>query len=338
MDVQKLESLPPPPGVIGALRAGFDVVASHVVLILMPLLIDILLWLGPRLSVAEILGPAYRAAFEQARFSLASTEDASRLVQMQSLFNETLEHFNLVSLITRLQMFPVGISSLMAKVMPVQSPLGEQNIFSISSGWWMLIYMFLLVVIGWVAGGLYFRWVSGIVLGEREESISPVRAIVQTLLLSIIWVVMLVGISIPLMIVLTVLMMISPALASGAAFIMLVFSFWLIVPLYFTPHGIFIRKQNAFSSIYTSLRMARFTLPTSAMFVFSVFILSTGLNYLWSVPASDSWMLVIGIAGHAFITTALLAASFVYYRDMNVWLQSVFENLKKKNNAPARQM
>lgn len=338
MNVQKLESLPPPPGVIGALRAGFDVVAGHVALILMPLLVDVFLWLGPRLSAAKLLAPIYRTAFEQTRFGLGSPEDASRLAQVQHLFNETLEHFNLVSLITRLQMFPIGVSSLMAKIMPVESPLGEQRIVSISSGWLLLAYMFLLVVIGWVAGGLYFHWVSRSVLGESEASISPLRAILQTLLLSVVWVFMLIGISIPVMIVLTVLMLFSTALASGAAFLMLVFSFWLIVPLYFTPHGIFIRKQNAFSSIYTSLRMARFTLPTSAMFVFSVFILSTGLNYLWSVPSSDSWMLAIGIAGHAFITTALLAASFVYYRDMNAWLQLVFENLKQKNNAPARQI
>ena len=338
MDVQKLESLPPPPGVIGALRAGFDVVASHVALIVIPLLVDVFLWLGPRLSVEKVLGPAYRDAFEQARTGWASTEDANRLAQLQPLFNELLEHFNLVSLVTRLQTFPIGISSLMAKLMPVDSPLGEQNIVSVSSGWILLAYMFLLVGIGWVAGGLYFRWVSGTVLGEQEAGISPLRAILQTFLLSVIWVVMLIAISIPLMILLTVLMLISPAVASAAAFLMLVFSFWLIVPLYFTPHGIFIRKQNAFSSIYTSLRMARFTLPTSAMFVFSVFLLSTGLNYLWSVPPSDSWMLGIGIAGHAFITTALLAASFVYYRDMNAWLQIVFENLKQKNNAPARQV
>jgi hypothetical protein len=338
MEVRKLESLPPPPGVIGALRAGFDVVASHVMLIVMPLLVDVFLWLGPRLSVETLLGPMYKLAFEQARIGLATQQDANRLTQIQGLFNEFLEHFNLVSLVSRLQMFPIGISSLMAKIMPIDSPLGEQNTVSISSGWLMLAWILLLVVIGWVAGGLYFRWVSETVLGVQGAGISPVRAVLQTFLLSVIWVFMLIGISIPLMILLAVLTFISPAVASGAAFLLLIFSFWFIVPLYFTPHGIFIRRQNAFSSIYTSLRMARFTLPTSAMFVFSVFILSTGLNYLWSVPPSNSWMLVIGIAGHAFITTALLAASFVYYRDMNAWLQMVFENLQQNNNAPARQV
>lgn len=82
--------------------------------------------------------------------------------------------------------------------------------------------------------------------------------------------------------------------------------------------------------------MARFTLPTSGLFILAVFLLSTGLNYLWSVPPDDSWMVLVGIAGHAFIRTALLSASFVYYRDMNAWLQTVFEKLKQKQTLPAQ--
>lgn len=340
MNAQKLESLPPPPGVIGALRAGFDVVSSHVVLILMPLLLDVFLWLGPRLSVEKLLVPAYRLLFEQARLGLATAEDAQGFAQIQAMFIDNLQRFNLVSLVSRLQTFPIGVSSLMAKMMPVDSPIGDQMAFEISSTWWLLIYMLLLVVAGWVAGGLYFRSVSGTVLGHAgpESAINPLWAILQTVLLSVIWMVGLILISIPIMVLLFVLTFISPALASGAVFLVLIFSFWLIVPLYFTPHGIFMRRQNAFASIHTSLRMARFTLPTSGMFVFSVFLLSTGLNYLWRVPSSDSWMLLFGVFGHAFITTTLLAASFVYYRDMNAWLQMVFENLQQKNQTPARQV
>jgi hypothetical protein len=37
---------------------------------------------------------------------------------------------------------------------------------------------------------------------------------------------------------------------------------------------------------------------------------------------------LFGIFGHSFVTTALLAASFIYYRDMSVWLQSVIEKLR----------
>jgi hypothetical protein len=74
--------------------------------------------------------------------------------------------------------------------------------------------------------------------------------------------------------------------------------------------------------------MARFTLPTSSMFVLTVFLLSFGLNFLWSIPPKNSWMTAVGILGHSFVTTALLAASFIYYRDMNIWLQGVIEKMR----------
>jgi len=109
-------------------------------------------------------------------------------------------------------------------------------------------------------------------------------------------------------------------------------SMWVIVPLFFWPHGVFLKRQNFLTSIISSVQMARFTLPTSSMFILTIFLLSVGLNYLWSIPDEDSWMTLIGIFGHAFVSTALLAGSFIYYRDMNAWLQNVIERLK--SNTP----
>ncbi|HJS18248.1 MAG TPA: hypothetical protein VJ785_05855 [Anaerolineales bacterium] len=338
MYAQKLEAIPPPPGVIGSLKAGFDVVSSHVFLILIPLFLDLFLWLGPRLSVSGLLSPVYQMVFNQVRRGLTSPDEVKQLVVFQDLFNEGLQRFNLVSLMARLQTFPIGISSLLAKTMPVDNPTGSQNLTQMSSPFGMIGAIFLLILIGWVIAALYFRWVSGTALGQRELDVSISRAVLQTLLLSVIWLMFLFVISVPIMILLTILTFISPALASAALFVLALIAFWLIVPLFFTPHGIFVRRQNAFYSIFSSFRMARFTLPSSALFVFITFILSTGLNYLWSVPESDSWMTLIGIAGHAFITTALLAASFVYYRDMNGWLQLVLERLHQKNTLPARRV
>ena len=323
---------------MGSLRDGFYAVSSHVWLILLPLLLDVFLWLGPRLSVGELLNPFFRIAFNQVRTALTSSSDVQRFTAYQSAFSEVLERFNLLSLVGKLQAFPVGVSSLLAQTMPMETPLGLHNVIQITSLPGSLVLGFLFTVIGWTIGGLYFRSVSGIVLGDasRARMISLSWAILQSLLLSFIWVLGLMIVVLPVLMILTILTMLSPVLASGVILIALFFSFWVIVPLFFTPHGIFVRRQNAFYSIFSSWRMARFTLPTSGLFVLSVFLLSTGLNYLWSVPTEDSWMLLVGIAGHAFITTALLAASFVYYRDINVWLQTVFEQLQHKPNLPAQ--
>ena len=335
---QKLEEFPPPPGIIGSLRAGFDAVSSHVGLILLPVVLDVFLWLGPRLSVDGLINPFLNIIFNQARLTLTSSADVSRFAEFQSVFREVIERFNLLSLLGKLQAFPIGVSSLLAQTMPVETPFGSQQVVQVSSLPGLIGLAFLLTLTGWVFGGLYFRWVSGTALGNKEAGISSIWAIIQALILSFIWLIGLMMFFIPVMFVLTVLTMLSPALAGGALFVMLLLSFWLIVPLFFTPHGIFVRKQNAFHSIFTSLRMARFALPTSGLFVLCWFLLSTGLNYLWSVPPENSWMTLVGIGGHGFITTALLAASFVYYRDMNVWLQTVFERLQQKQTLPTQRV
>jgi len=334
MDAQKFESLPPPPGVIGSLRAGFDTVAGHVWLIVLPLGLDIFLWLGPRLSVDGLLRPFVRYMFLQARRNVDVSE-LDRFLEAQTSFLDVLQKFNLLSLISKFRTFPIGISSLLAQTMPVNTPLGEQNVVQVSSIPLLVGIVLILTLLGWVVGGLYFRWVSGTTLGQ-EAGISLLRAIMQTFILSVCWLLGLIIVLLPVMFILALLAFINPLLANGAIFVLLLLSFWLIVPLFFVPHGIFARRQNAFYSALTSLRMARFTFPTSGMFIISVLILSQGLNYLWSVPPNDSWMTLVGIAGHAFITTAILAASFVYYHDMNVWLQTVFEQWQKTRTAPTQ--
>lgn len=334
MDAQKLETLPPPPGVFGSLKAGFDVVSNRVVLILLPLCLDLFLWFGPRLSVDGLLSPYFSLMFTQARRGVAEA-DLERFTQYQSLMTEWLREFNLLSLLSKLQIFPVGISSLSSQILPVENPLGFSSVAIVPSVWIMLGLAIVLVPLGWIGGGVYYRQVAGSVLGEEEAEIGVLRAVFQTILLSLIWMIALAFVLIPVLFMVGMFALISPLLGNIAVFVILFLSFWLIVPLFFTPHGIFVRRQNAIRSIYSSLQMTRFSLPTSAVFVLSVFLLSRGLDLLWSAPNNDSWLTLVGFAGHAFITTVLLAASFIYYRDMTDWLKAVYERFQQIGRRPS---
>jgi hypothetical protein len=42
----------------------------------------------------------------------------------------------------------------------------------------------------------------------------------------------------------------------------------------------------------------------------------------------SSWLAFIGIVGHAFVVTGLLAATFVYYRDATRWVERVQQQIK----------
>lgn len=325
------QPIPPPPGVIQAIRAGLDAISNHLVVLIPPLILDLLLWFGPRLSLNGALTRTFSDVMDfYSKNGMANEMQVKQMMTAQELLADFFLKYNMLSL---LRTFPVGISSLLQSRMPTLTPLGAKPAIEIESLAGMAGLFFLLTFCGWALGGLYFNWVSG-ATGVRQTASGSGRAIMQTLLFSMALALAAFMIGVPVMIILGVLGLIGAELLQVAMFVIALFSAWIIVPVFFAPHGMYLRGQNAFHSIYSSLRMARFTLPTSSMFVLAVFVISQGLNYLWSVPGDNSWMMLVGIAGHAFVTTALLAASFIYYRDMNAWLEIVFERLKPNAAAP----
>lgn len=331
--MDKIETLPPPPGVVGSLRAGFDAIASNLSVILLPLALDLFLWLGPRLHVDRLFEPLFDEMSRYARFSGLSSSDLKILQENTSQFLAQLQQYNLL---TTIRTFPIGVFSLLSGKISNQTPLGSPFVIQVDSLLTLMGWTGLLILVGWVSGALFFRWVSLVVLDPSQSvQFHFGKSILQTILLSVLFIMLAFMIGMPLVIVLALAITASPVLAQGLLLVMGLLSMWLIVPAFFTPHGIFMHQENAITSIYTSLRMARFTLPTSSLFVLSVLMIAYGLNFLWNIPSSDSWMALVGIAGHAFITTSLLAASFIYYRDMQVWLQTVFDRLKV--NMPTRE-
>ena len=316
--------MPPPPGVIGSLRAGFDAITTHLGLILLPLGLDLLLWLGPRVSISKLMQPVLE---EMGRLAPTAGLGGSDVASMLEMYRELLGRFNLL---IGLRTLPVGISSLMSGRMPAESPLGLPTILQVDSAGQFLGLFLLLTVIGWMLGGLYFYRVAGLVIskpiaGARQ---TPARAVTQTILYSLIWIVLLWTVGLPTLFVLYLAFAINAFLGQGLLLFVGFASLWLLVPLFFSPHGMFVRRQNAFASFLGGFQLTRFTLPSSSFFVLAVLLVGVGLNLLWAVPAEDSWLALVGILGHAFVSTALLASSFIYYQDMSLWLQMVFEQLR----------
>lgn len=323
MEVTKTENLPPPPGVINSIRAGFDAIATHITAILLPLLLNLFLWLGPRLRMNALFDSIKPEVVSIWKASGVPAEDIQRILDW---YESTIPSINLFWISRTL---PIGISSLFLSRDAAQTPLGAPAILQVSAaglfGW-----IFLLTLIGWIGGGLYFRSVARMSVPSRDgQPLALTRAIAQTIFASIFWGILSVMVGVPLFLLLAVTLQFSPFVANLLVLFLSLASMWVIVPMFFWPHGIFLRQQNFFASIISSVQLARFTLPTSSMFVLTVFLLAFGLNFVWSIPPKDSWVTLLSIFGHSFVSTALLAGSFIYYHDMSIWLQSVIEKLRR---------
>ncbi|MFZ1040698.1 MAG: hypothetical protein WCA79_06255 [Anaerolineales bacterium] len=320
------QTLPPPPGIIGSLKSGFDVIAAHIVAIAFPLALDLLLWLGPRLSVNQLIQPVL-AEFRS--FASNAGISASDVKNAMDMYTQFFQQFNLLGV---LRTFPIGVPSLMSGEMPLSSPLGAPAIWQVNSLGQLLGLLLLLTFCGWIFGGLYFRWIASLIVSDASAATG--RAILQTILYSFVWFLLAWMIGVPIGLLLYVLFAINSLLGEGALLILGFLSMWLIVPIFFSSFGIYLRKQNVLMSFLGGLQLTRFALPTSSLFVLTMFLIGGGLNFLWAIPTNDSWLTLVGILGHAFIMTALLASSFVYYRDTTAWLQTVLERLRTATPTP----
>ncbi len=319
--------LPPPPGLVASLMAGFDSVATHIFVILPPVLLDLFLWFGPHLSLQRLTQPLI-GSLSSLTSNPLFTLTASDVTTIQQTYTSFFTRFNLFVL---LRTFPVGSTSLLSFVMPSASPVGTPGSLDAGSFVDMFGWVIVLVFMGWVIGSLYYFWVSAVAL--KPEPRSLVRSMQQVVLLSVIWLVLLFLFAIPALFVLSIATIISPFLGQVVLFISALLLIWLVMPVFFSSHGIFTSELDALRAILNSLRMVRFTLPNTGLFLLAFLLINQGLNFLWTTPPQSSWWMLVGIAGHAFVSTALLAASFVYYRDINAWLKAVFEQLQKQTTS-----
>ena len=301
---------------------GFNSVANHILVILPPVLLDLFLWLGPHLRLKSFLQPLVDQLPTLAKAFPSNFPD---LATVQSAWTSVINQFNLFMI---LRTFPVGATSLLSLEMPGQSPLGTPANLDAGSFTGIFSWALLLILLGWLIGAIYYFWISGVAL--KPEGRSLWKSIKQTIFLSIIWLGILFVLGLPALLVISMIAYFSPILGQIMFFIGALLLIWLIMPVFFSVHGIFTLQLDAFRSILGSLRMVRFTLPNTGLFLLVFVIINTGMNFLWNTPSENSWWMLVGIAGHAFVSTALLAASFIYYRDINAWLTVVLDQLQKR--------
>jgi hypothetical protein len=328
-----------PPQLIQSLTSGFNAVASNIYLILLPVVLDLLLWFGPHLRMKALVEPVVTDVIKLLR-QTSSLEMRPMWDSLEKLWGLFLNQFNLVS---ALSTFPIGIPAMMASQSPLQTPIGAAPVVELSSALEIGFLWLGLSIVGLGLGTFYFAWVAqgcslsltkadcgeNVHLRDVAGKMPALRLDVlawqglQVLAIIIIMIVVSMVVLIPTMFMASFLALISPFLAQAALVLILFSAVWFLVPLIFSAHGIFLCGQSVINSMLTSTRVVRFSLPGTGMFLLMTIVLYQGLGVLWHVPPENSWLALVGIFGHAFIATGLLAASFVYYRAGLAYVQSL---------------
>lgn len=300
-----------PLGIFDCLSKGFSAVAQKPLLLLIPLLLDSFLWLGPRLSITPI------ASNLASRFGsiVGGTNENSAALFEQNV-SEILGTYNLFA---ALSTWPLGTPSLVAGSVAENGPLGSQMTIDVQSAQAFLGLMFVLVLTGLLVGSLYLSLIARYV-GKQSETVWAWIGRVwlhwaRIVALAFVAVVAAFMASVPFFLALELIAMILAPLSSFVLLVGVAIAMWGLFHLFFATHGILLYEMGVLRAILTSVALIRQYRFSAVGLLLVAVVIGLGLTSVWNMPPSDSWMRFIAIIGNAFVNTGLVAATFVYYRE-----------------------
>jgi hypothetical protein len=320
-----------PPGIMAAFIAGFNTVAGHLYLILLPLGVDLILWFAPRLRIEQLLTPYFQTATTLMERSGTPTTP----VPLSELWQPLLKGINLLGL---LKTFPIGVPSLLTGFSDATHPLGTAPNVQISSMGALLGVSIGLMVVGFTLGCIYFALLASATAEDNRINwqLFFTRQMPSALLFCVLFYLILALMSVPSLFILGFVLWLLPGAGNIAFFVVTILIFMVLFPLIFTPHGIFALNLKPIQAALKSMVLVHPFLPRLPLFVLVALTLGQGLDLLWRSAPPDSWLTLVGILGHAFIYSAILAASFIYYRGGIQWMEFLVQRTTAKMTAESK--
>jgi hypothetical protein len=312
-----IEAEEKPLGIIESMQAGFNFLNRHVWLLVPPVLLDIFLWLAPRVT----LSPLFRAL---ADFMMASQPTVPE--DLESNLDVTLtqfialgESFNLLALLGQL---PTRLPSLLARPNFHTLPSPLSPVVAISDWQVALFLILVLIPVGVLIGGFWLTWLAFSLEGKRLRSgeffrrwgwvwlnvnlyllllILGLTAFVIAYSLFGVFVILLLG-------------------AVGATIVMLLWllflglGIWLSIGLYFVVLAIALDGINLARAVWRSLNVVGRNALSTLGFILLTMVLLEGFAIIWFRLSAQPWGVPVGILGNAYLGVAITAAAFLFYQ------------------------
>jgi hypothetical protein len=301
-------------GIIDTLSTGFNTLFRKPWLALAPVLLDLLLWLGPKLSAAPVIDQAV-VPLRQALSAAAAAGAAD--ANMSQMFAEALEELRVAlgatNLLSLLAWGRLGLPSIGGLRM-IDAQLDQ--VYYLRSAAGLLGAQALIMAVGLVIACAYL----GALAQEVRGSGLDLRALVQRLPTHWLHFVLFL---IPLFGVVFVIVFVG-SLLGAFALIMWVSLLWILLYLVFVPQAITLAEEGPWGAVRSSFTLVRlFFWPTLGLLVLTNLI-TLGLGLVWTRLMPSPVGMAVAILANAFIGSGLTVAVFTFYRDrLAMWHEAL---------------
>lgn len=296
------------PSLVETISRGFSAVNRCLWVVLIPFILDLFYWSGPRLSPQPLFS-------QMARLMQNLNPEAWASVQQQMG-----EQFNITNLPIDLSFWglPRFINLLMPFITTPPKPPVTPGIWHIGGFGTLLGTVALINLVGLIATTIYLLPLAQIVRGEPRppQRVRRWGKVFGSLLAVVLMVVGLVlAVIVPLSMVALFLSLVSPAIGQFILVIGSALLFWLLFTVSFAFDAVVVSDANPVRALLTSLFIVQRSFWGAAGLLILSWVIITGLSIVWQMLAGSTVGLLVAMIGSAYISTGMAAAHLVFYRD-----------------------
>lgn len=318
-----------PLGVIEALSAGFELVLRHPYMLLVPLALDLFLWLGPQIHAKPVFDEAVRLLAGAAPAPGSSPDAQQALDAFKSAVQATGESFNLISIVA---LFALGIPTLVV-VDPPADIAAPNVLFSVSDPVAFFGWVVLFGFIGLFLGSVYLQVIAHSVrrdAGWGAFAARVVKSFTHVLTLFLLVVVGSAIVVVPFFVSAAMVSVLSPGLGFFLILACWLVLMWAALYMAFAIPAIFVSGANVPQAIMNSIAVFRYNFWSAIGLIFLVILIQMGFSVVWDALLGSTMGMLVGMVANAVLGTAMAAAMMLFYADRFTWLQQVRDRIRQQ--------
>ncbi len=310
-----------PLGVFESLSSGFELIWLNPWILLVPIALDVFLWLGPQVRARPIFQKMI-ALLTWLTPANAPDETLQNIELLKSMLQTAGDTLNVLSLLATGMPSVIGWQSPTVTIPRIEWVISEPLV---------LLGVSLALLIGAVlVAGVYFELTARPI---RHEAVASsfvarwLRACVDLIVLALLVIVGISALMLPMTILAGTLSIASETLASFLLLGGMMLVFWALLYLVFAVPAIFISRANAPQALVNSVSIFRFDFWSAIGLIFLVYLLRSGFAIIWQFFDTTMWGVLFIVIANAFFSSALLAAQMIFYHDRMYWLSRAREKM-----------
>lgn len=295
---------PKPPGIIDTLGDAFSLLNQRPYLILLPVIIDLFLWLGVGVSAKPLTDAVGR--WLQSIPSIDPT-----VVKRITAAGNGYDIFSLVGISV-----PTLLNSLGRGAVAV---LRQRQWLGALSWWAIPPVSAALALVGVGIGMLYLTMVGHLIQGRSlvdrrlwRESLRNAARMVGFVFAAFLGVLLLL---LPAILFGAILLLVGVDVVPILAVLGWVAVIWALFLLFFAQYAIVVADAGPLRAIYLSYNVVRRNLWPAAGFVIVYLLITNGVPVALRVLTHSAWSVPLAMIGNAYVATGVVAAAMLFVRD-----------------------